>query len=173
MEYLFSPIALSVRHAIVAALSRTCFSVKMEIPAPPPLVWSVMSDVERWPEWTASISRVILLSPGPLQVGHSVRIHQPELPAAVWRVTEFTPGTSFTWISAAPGVRITARHTVEAMGNGSRVDLSIHYEGLLGVLLARWTRGLNERYLAMEANGLKACCTRFAATILAKRYEAD
>src|SRR5262245_20157448 len=131
VEYLFRPIALPVQHAIFATLSRTYFSINMEIPAPPPLVWSVMSDVERWPEWTASISRVILLSPGPLQVGNSVRVHQPKLPSAVWRVTELTPGTGFTWISAAPGVRVTARHMVDAMGSGSRVNLSIYYEGSL------------------------------------------
>jgi hypothetical protein len=33
--------------------------------------------------------------------------------------------------------------------------LSLRYEGLLGGLLARMTRGITNRYLAMEANGLK------------------
>jgi hypothetical protein len=42
------------------------------------------------------------------------------------------------------------------------VTLSIRYEGLLGAWLARWTRTLNERYLGMEANGLKARCTALA-----------
>lgn len=134
------------------------FSVTVEIPAPPPLVWPVMADVERWPEWTASISRVKRLSPGPLQVGSRVRIHQPKLPPAFWRVTELNPGAGFTWVSRAPGARVTARHTVEAIAIGSRVTLSIHYEGLLGAWLARWTGKLNERYLALEANGLKAHC---------------
>ena len=135
------------------------FSITAEIPAPQPLVWSVMADVERWPEWTASISRVKRLSSGPLQVGSRVRIHQPKLPPAFWRVTEWNPGASFTWVSAAPGVRVTARHTAEAIAIGTRLSLSIHYEGWLSVWLARWTRHLNERYLAMEASGLEARCT--------------
>jgi uncharacterized protein YndB with AHSA1/START domain len=32
-------------------MTRTDFSITVEIPAPQPLVWSVMADVERWPEW--------------------------------------------------------------------------------------------------------------------------
>ncbi len=130
-----------------------------------------MTDVERWPEWTASISRVVPLSPGTLQVGSRLRIHQPKLPPALWWVTELTPGASFTWVSVAPGVRVTARHTVDTSGDGSCVTLSIHYERLLGRLLARWTRDLNERYLAMEANGLKARCTNLIDRRTLEPYE--
>ena len=77
-------------------MSRIHFSVTVDIPARTPLVWSVLTDVERWPEWTASISRVKRLSPGPLQVGSRVRIHQPKFPPASWRVTELNPGATFT-----------------------------------------------------------------------------
>jgi uncharacterized membrane protein len=144
-------------------MTRTDFKITVEIPAPPPLVWSVLADLECWPEWTASVSSVKRLSPGPLQVGSRVRIHQPKLPPANWRLTKLNPGASFTWISRAPGVRVTARHTVAVAGNGSSVTLSIHYEGLLGGSLARWVGKLNESYLALEANGLKARCTELAA----------
>src|SRR4030095_16257428 len=123
-----------------------------------------MADVERWPTWTASISRVKWISSDLLQFGARVQIHQPGLPPAVWRVTELIPGASFVWVSRPPGVRVTARHTAEAFAAGTRVTLSIHYEGLLGALLARWTGGLNERYLSMEAIGLKARCTELAAS---------
>ena len=143
-------------------MSRMDFSITVEIAAPPPLVWSVMEDVERWPEWTASISRVRMLSAGPLQVGSRVKIHQPKLPAAVWQVTELDPGAGFTWVSRAPGTRVTARHMAEATAIGTEVTLSITYEGWLGVRLARWIGNLNERYLAMEAAGLEACCTKIS-----------
>jgi uncharacterized protein YndB with AHSA1/START domain len=152
-------------------MTRTDFKITVEIPAPPPLVWSVLADVARWPEWTASTARVKRLSPGPFQVGSRVRIHQPKLPRAFWRVTELNPGASFTWVSRAPGVRVTARHTVAAAGNGSYVTLSIHYKGLLGGLLARWVGNLNEDYLALEANGLKAHCTELAAQLNMEDHE--
>jgi len=144
-------------------MRQTDFIITVEIPAPPPLVWSVMADVERWPEWTASISRVKRLSPGPLRVGSRVWIHQPKLPPAFWQVTELNPGVGFSWVNVAPGMRITGRHAMEATATGTRVTLSIHYAGWLGALVARWKRDLNERYLALEANGLKTRCLELAA----------
>jgi uncharacterized protein YndB with AHSA1/START domain len=137
-------------------MTQTRFSATVDVPAAPSQIWPVMTDVERWPEWTASTSRVRRLSAGPLAVGSRVRVHQPKLPPAVWRVTEFEPGASFTWLSVAPGVRVTACHAVEEISGGSRVTLSICYEGLFGSWLARWVGSLNGRYLEMEANGLKS-----------------
>ena len=139
------------------------FSITVEVPVPPPFVWPVMIDVERWPEWTASVSRVRRLSPGPLELGSRVRIHQPKLPPAWWRVTELIPETGFTWLSVAPGLRVTAQHAVEPVPGGSRITLSIRYEGLLGRWLAGWVGSLSDRYLAMEAQGLRKRCADLAA----------
>jgi len=144
-------------------MTETHFSITVDIPAPPPIVWSVMSDVDRWPEWTASIKRVKCLSPGPLQVGSRFRVHQPKLPPAFWRVTELNSGSDFTWISIAPGLRVTARHAVEPIAMGCRATLSISYEGWFGAWLARWVGRLNDRYLAMEADGLKTRAIEFSA----------
>lgn len=118
-----------------------------------------MTDVARWPEWTPSVSRLVPLTSGPLRVGSRVRIHQPKLPPAWWRVTELKPGAEFTWVNTAPGLKVTARHAVETITAGSRIALSLRYEGLFGPWLASWTRVLIERYLRMEAEGLKARCT--------------
>src|SRR5262249_23551031 len=109
-----------------------------------------------------SLSRVKLLSAGPLQLGSRARIHQPKLPPAFWRVTELIAGERFTWVSGMPGAKVTARHIALPCPNGTRVTLSIQYEGLLGPLLARWTGELNERYLAMEIDGLRARCAGVA-----------
>lgn len=152
-------------------MTRTNRSITTDISAPQSLVWSVMVNVERWPEWTASISHVKMLSPGPLQVGSRVRIHQPKLPPAWWRVTEFDPGAGFTWLSRAPGVRVTARHMAATSAIGTRVSLSVHYRGLFGALLAWWVGELNDRYLEMEVNGLKARCTQLAGDLVAEHHE--
>jgi len=141
---------------------QTHFSITLDIRASSELVWSVMTDVARWPDWTASVSRVKPLTSGPLRINSRVRIHQPKLFAASWRVTELEPGKHFTWVSAAPGVLAIAQHLVQPTTIGCCVTLSVSYKGFLGRLLARWTRDLNDRYLVMEGHGLKDCCERCA-----------
>lgn len=144
-------------------MTKTLFSITVDIPVPPATVWRVMADVERWPEWTPSVRRVKLLTPGPLRVGSRARIHQPGFPPAWWRVTELEANSGFTWVSAVPGLRVAGKHWIEAMSHGCRVTLSIHYGGLLGPLLAKGTTHVNDRYLTMEANGLKAWCGESSA----------
>jgi len=114
-----------------------------------------MSDPERWHEWTPSVRSIRLLGRGPLAVGKRALIRQPKFRPAVWTVTALDPGRSFVWKSGAPGMWVYGHHSVEPLGAGSRAWLRLHYEGPLGVLLARWTRGITNRYLAYEAKGLK------------------
>jgi hypothetical protein len=64
-------------------------------------------------------------------------------------------GRSFTWKSGAPGMWVHAQHSVTPAAAGSRVVLSLRYEGALGRLLARATRDITNRYLEFEAAGLK------------------
>jgi hypothetical protein len=136
------------------------FSTTVDINAAPAAVLAVMSDVERWPEWTASVTSVTRLDSGPFVVGSRARIRQPKLPPALWTVSAMEPGRSFTWISKGPGILVTAHHSIELREGGSRVTLSIRYQGLLAKLLVWMTRDINERYLAMEAKGLKARCEK-------------
>jgi uncharacterized membrane protein len=131
------------------------YDIAVEIAAPPQRVWAVMRDVERWPEWTPSVRSVQRLDGGPLATGSRARIRQPKLPPADWQVTALEEGKGFTWVSRAPGIVVTARHGVEAIEGGSRATLSIRYEGVLGPLLGWLIRGVNERYLELEAAGLK------------------
>ncbi|HUL02783.1 MAG TPA: SRPBCC family protein [Gemmatimonadales bacterium] len=133
------------------------FTISTDIDAPPATVWRIMSDVERWHEWTASITSVRLLGPGPFALGSRARVRQPRLPPATWEVTEVEEGRRFTWVSRSPGIAVTGRHEVAARGDGkaSRVTLALTFAGLLGPLVGRLTRGITQRYIALEANGLK------------------
>jgi hypothetical protein len=133
------------------------YSSSIDIQAPPNVVWAILSDVEHWPNWTPTVTRLTKLTPGPLAVGMAARIIQPKLPPAVWRVTEIHDGRDFTWVNHRPGLRVVGSHAVEPRPDGgARVTVSIRFAGLLAPIVARLARGLNEDYLAMEAKGLKA-----------------
>jgi hypothetical protein len=127
----------------------------IEISAPPDRVWAVMSDIEHWPEWTPSVTRVERLDRGSLAVGHRARIRQPRLLPAVWQVTALQPGRGFTWVTRSPGLLATGGHWVEPTATGSRAQLTLRFEGILAGLVGRLFGALTTRYLALEARGLK------------------
>ena len=129
-------------------------SISVDIAAAPERVVEVMTDTDRWPEWTRSVKSIKRLDGGPFVVGSRAVIRQPGFPPALWKVTAYQP-RNFTWENRAPGVRVVAHHWVDSTATGSRATLSIEYFGLLRAPLAGLTRGITERYLEMEAAGLK------------------
>ena len=134
-------------------------STSIDIAASPARVWEVLSNVEHWSDWTASVRWVRRIDEGPLRSGSQAKISQPRIPTVDWTVTDLDPASGFTWISTAPGATTTARHTLESLpGGGTRVTLSVEQAGLIGSLVGRLYAGLTDRYLAMEAAGLKAAC---------------
>ena len=132
------------------------FSTTVRIAAPATRVWQVLSDIERWHEWTPSVTSIHRLRDAPLEVGLRVLIRQPKLPPAMWTLTAIEAGRSFTWVSGMPGLQVVGEHAVEPDGSGSRATLTLRYRGVLGDPLARLTRGITERYVAYEGRGLKA-----------------
>ncbi len=134
-------------------LQETTFTVA----APPAVVWRVLTDVEAWHTWTASVTSVERLDEGPLRVGSRARIVQPKVPTVVWEVGELVEDRSFTWAQGNAVARTTAGHWIEGDGSGgSRVRLSVAQEGVVGGVVGRLYRGMTARYLAMEAAGLTA-----------------
>ncbi len=128
----------------------------IEIDAPPQLVWDVFSDVERWPEWTASVTSLVGLDGPALAVGKRFAIKQPGLQKLVWKVTEIDPGASWTWVHRSPGVLVSARHDLTQPGDRTLVRQQLDQRGVLGALVGRLTVKKTKRFLALEAQGLKA-----------------
>ncbi len=91
----------------------------VQIDAPPEHVWAVMSDVERWPEWTTSVERAERLDEGALRVGSRARLKQPRFPPVVWEVTELEPGRSFSWTAKNVGVTSIGEHRIAPDPNGA------------------------------------------------------
>jgi hypothetical protein len=132
-------------------------SMTIDIAAPAERVASVMKDIERWAEWTPTVKRVRRLDSGEFRGGSRVLISQPKFPPAFWKATTIEP-LGFTWVSSAPGMRVVASHFVEPLGPNARATLSLEFHGLLSPWFGRMTAGINQRYLALEATGLKARC---------------
>ena len=121
------------------------FNIAEDILAEPKTVFTVLCDVERWPNWTPTMTQVRRLEGGAFGLGSRAEVQQPKLKTAVWTVSEFEPDRNFTWRTGAAGVRMTAAHEVEATRSGCRVTLSVDVEGWL-------------RYVAMEARSLASHC---------------
>jgi uncharacterized membrane protein len=128
----------------------------VEIAAPGETVWAVMTDVERWPEWTPTVTSIDLLDPGPFVVGSRARIRQPRLPVAIWTVTALESERYFEWQNVAPGVKSVAGHRVEVTDSGrTRVTLSFSWSGWLAPLLRLLYGKLSRHYVQTEAESLK------------------
>ena len=128
----------------------------IDIDASAALVWDVFSDVERWPEWTASVTSLKALDGPGLAVGKRFEIKQPRLPKLVWEVTALDEGRSWTWEQRSPGGRTVAVHEVHPDGESTKVRQRLDQQGPVGSLVARMMRNTTKRYLELEAQGLKA-----------------
>lgn len=128
----------------------------IEIEAPPEVVWKVMIDVEKWPEWTASMRKIELMGDAPFGKGSSARVAPRMAPRGVWTVTEFEENRSFTWEAKSANSVALAEHVIEPVDGGSRVTLSATVSGswilkvaapVLAIVVRRGVR--------QEAEGLK------------------
>ena len=135
------------------------FEASIEVSAPAERVFTVYADVEHWPEWTESVTRVERLDEGPFQVGSRAHVKQPRLPVSRWEVTDLAPGESFTWVAHAPGVTTTGSHRATRITDGrSRVTATLVQAGPLGHVVGLLTARLTRRYLQMEVHGIKERC---------------
>ena len=132
------------------------FEVSRTIDAPIDVVWDVLVDVERMPEWTSSMRTVQLLNGAVLQRGSLVRITQPWLRPATWVVDLLDPPRHFTWRSRTGPVETVAGHLLEDRGTTTQANLSIRHSGPGSGVVGLLTGPLIRRYVEREITGLKA-----------------
>jgi uncharacterized membrane protein len=128
----------------------------IEIDAPAAVVWDVFADVERWPDWTASVTELVALDGTGIEIGRRFAIKQPRLPKLAWKVSAVAPGESWTWEQRSPGGVTVATHEVIPQGDGrTLVRQRLEQRGPVGVAVGMVMRRLTKRYLELEAQGLK------------------
>jgi uncharacterized protein YndB with AHSA1/START domain len=132
----------------------------IEINAPPERVWSVLSDVERWPEWTPTTKSVVMQTPPPFAVGSRATLElRGQKKPSVWEVTEVQPGRLFTWhMRAGPGLYVVASHVIEPQAQGCRATLSIVARGPLSFSVRPFIERMSAENVETEAESLKRRC---------------
>ena len=128
------------------------------INAGPDVVWRVTRDVERWPEWTPTVTSVRLAADQPFGLGSVARIKQPLQPESEWRVTDYVNGERFAWETRRAGLHMVGIHEMNAEGAGTRNVLRVEASGFLAVLLWPVLRPAMRKALADENRGLKSRC---------------
>jgi uncharacterized membrane protein len=140
-------------------MAERVIEAKVKINASAEEVWAVLSDVERWYEWTASIKSILLLDPKPLHVGSRGLVEQPSLPRTIWQVTELVRNQGFNWEAKSLGAYTIGEHWITPdVEGGVNVVLRVRQTGWLAWIFQRWIGKITREYIAMEAKGLKLKC---------------
>ena len=81
----------------------------------------------------------------------------PGLPSAVWTITAWEEGRSFTWESTRPGIRSVGTHTLRPGAGGSTtIELGITWHGPLAPLVRLLLGRKSLDYVTREAAALDA-----------------
>jgi uncharacterized membrane protein len=132
------------------------FEESIDIDAQQERVWEVLSDLEAWPRRIETVDVVELLTPAPMSKGSRVRLKQPKLPEGIWDITVWDAPSYFEWRQKSGGITSVAGHRVEMLEEGrSRLTLSLDMRGPLIPVIGLFYRGLTNRYMTIEAQGMK------------------
>jgi uncharacterized membrane protein len=132
------------------------FEQSVDIDATQERVWQVLNDLESWPERIETVDEVELLTPGPMAKGSRVRLKQPKLPEGSWDVTVWDTPSYFEWSQKSGGITNVAGHRVETLEAArSRLTLTLDMQGLLVQVFGRIYKDLTNRYMTLEAEGIK------------------
>jgi uncharacterized membrane protein len=132
------------------------FEQSIDIDASQQRVWDVLTELEAWPQRIETVDLVELLTPAPLGEGSRVRLKQPKLPEGTWEITVWNAPSYFEWRQKSGAATTVAGHRVEALEGGrARLILTLDMRGLLIPILALFYKNLTNRYMTLEAQGMK------------------
>ena len=125
------------------------------IDAPVDEVWRLTLDVEAWPTMTPTMTKVVRLDEGPMQVGSSARVKQPRQSEAVWTVIHLEERREFTWQTHRMGLTMTGSHLMEPMGDKCRNTLRLDVDGPGAGLFGRLFGRALSKSIATENEGFR------------------
>lgn len=130
----------------------------IEIQSDPASVWSAVTDVENWPQWTPTVTSVERIDSGPFGLESVTRVKQPGQRAKLWRVIRFDEGHQFAWQSGGSGLQMEAAHIVRKSARGAESLISLRLNGRLAPFLAPLLYLPIRLALKQENAGLKSWC---------------
>lgn len=120
-------------------------------------LWQVVSDVTAWPDLVPTFTSVALVDGRPGErAGDRYRVVQPGLPPAVYEVTQWLRGHSFTWVARSPGLTTTAHHEITETPTGAALELTLAWSGALAPLVRALVGHRAGRLIAGEAAAMVA-----------------
>jgi hypothetical protein len=116
----------------------------------------VLSALEAWPQRIETVDIVELLTPASIAKGSRVRLKQPKLPEGTRDITVRDAPSFFVWTQKTGGITSVAGHRVEALRDDrARLTLTLDMRGILVPVIALFYKGLTNRYMNLEAEGMK------------------
>lgn len=109
---------------------------EIDIPAPPQVVWDVMSDIESWPSWNPDI-KVARLE-GPLAPGTVFRWKATT--SLVSRLEVVDPPHEIAWTGTTMGIRAVHVYRFEADDGGTLARSWESWDGLIPNMLKGYSR---------------------------------
>jgi uncharacterized membrane protein len=127
----------------------------IEIERSPDDVFSLLTDLDRLPDWATVVVETREVSDRPLRNGctfrQTLRVLGREIETN-WRVEELDAPRHVAYVASAPiGGSLTMRQTVDPSDGGSRVHLELDYELPGGWLGEQLDRGVVEAQNEREA----------------------
>ena len=136
----------------------------IDINAPIQSIWDITLDIERWPEWTASMKSIRKRQSGPISIGSVAQVEPNGGVASDWTVSELQAPNLFAWETRVRGVRVVGRHRMQETPGGTRMTLELDYSGLLARLFNFQIRRTFVHNLEVESQGMKKFAEGLAQT---------
>ncbi len=131
---------------------------KSVINARPQDIFNVLMNVERWNQWTKSITKISILDSRQLAPGVKIKVLQPKLPPTIWTIKEIITDKLLTWEKRYLGFSMLSEHSISIQNNEITVTIRITYIGPLAALFYKLTHALTDNYMTLEIKGLRREC---------------
>jgi hypothetical protein len=114
------------------------FATSVAIRARPEIVWALLTDAARYPQWNSTIAKI----DGRIAAGGKVTVHAKATPGRAFplKVTEFAPPRRMVWSGGMPLGLFTGTRTftlTPAAGGELTFDMREEFSGLLAPLISR------------------------------------